>query len=279
MSGDASRASEADRGRSGRPDDGTGLGSLVDLDRQSHRVVLQVAFFGVILGTYVLIAMSVDVIPFPEEIIAAFQTQVVEGGLLEAVVEALYAIFTGFFLAALVGIPVGLVMGVSEVAEEFLDPYLDALYALPLAAIVPAMIIWFGTGFNVRVAGVFFFALFPILINTLEGAKDTPEGLLEAARSFGAGRYFIVRHIVVPHEITYIATGLRLGINLAVKGLVVVEIIVSVSGFGELIYRWGAAVQLEGVFSVVLTLMLLGIVLTWLLSLLEDRLIHWDVAE
>lgn len=255
------------------------LDAWLDLDRSSHRAGLQVAFFAVVLAGYVLVASAVDVIPYPGEIVGAFGTQVTEGGLLEAVVEALYAVFVGFTLAALVGIPVGLVMGVSEIAEEFLDPYLDALYALPLAAIVPAMIIWFGTGFNVRVAGVFFFALFPILINTLEGAKDTPQGLLEAARSFGAGRYFLVRHIVVPHEITYIATGLRLGINLAVKGLVVVEIIVSVSGFGELIYRWGAAVQLEGVFSVVLTLMALGIALTWLLGLVEDRLIHWDVSE
>lgn len=251
----------------------------IDADRKLHRVLLQAGFAAVVFVAYVAVATTVDVIPYPKEIVGAFQIQVRQGGLVGATVDALRAILTGYLLAVLVGIPVGLLMGVFRPLEEFFDPYVDALYALPLAAIVPAMIIWFGTGFRVRVAGVFFFALFPILINTLNGAKDTPKGLLEAAHSFDASRYFVVRHVVLPHEVTYIATGLRLGINLAVKGLVVVEIIVSISGFGELIFRWGSALQLEGVFSVVLTLMGLGIALTWLLSLAENRLVHWDIAE
>ncbi|WP_336024161.1 ABC transporter permease [Halobellus salinisoli] len=251
----------------------------LDPEQRTDRLLLNAGFFAVIIAAYVAVAALVDVVPYPQEIVAAFYTQVTTENLTEATVNALYAIFTGYFLAVLVGIPIGLLMGVFSPLEEFFDPYVDALYALPLAAIVPAMIIWFGTGFSVRVAGVFFFSLFPILINTLNGAKNTPEDLLEAARSFGAGKYFIIKNIVIPHEVTYIATGLRIGISLAVKGLVVVEIIVSVTGFGELIFRWGAAVQLEGVFSVVLTLMALGIVLTSLLTRIENRIVHWDVSE
>ena len=250
-----------------------------DPDQREGRLLLNVGFFAVIAVAYIAISAVVEVIPYPQEIAAAFYTQVTEDDLIATTINALYAVFAGYLLAVGVGVPLGLLMGVFTPIEEFFDPYVDALYALPLAAIVPAMIIWFGTGFNVRVAGVFFFSLFPILINTLNGAKNTPEELLEAAYSFGAGKYFIIKNIIIPHEITYIATGLRLGISLAVKGLVVVEIIVSVTGFGELIFKWGAALQLEGVFSVVLTLMALGIVLTWLLSTLEDRIVHWDVSE
>lgn len=250
-----------------------------DLHKRSHRYVLQGGFALLVLGVYLLIAAGVDVIPYPQRIAWAFQIQLSRGGLITATVQALYAVFAGYALAIVVGIPLGLIMGISSIVEEFLDTYVDALYALPLAAVIPALIVWFGSGFELRVAGVFLFALFPIVINTLEGAKETPEGLLEVARTFGASRYFVVKNVILPHEATYIATGLRLGITLAVKGLVVVEIIAAVTGFGEIINRWGSALQLEGVFSVVLTLMAIGIGLTWLLSRLEDRIVHWDTTR
>lgn len=251
----------------------------LNYEQRSHQIGLQAMFTVVVLAGYLVVAATSDIIPMPTDIGRAFQIQIAQGELIEATAAALYAIFIGYFLAILIGIPVGVIMGTSSTLEEFLDVYVDMLYSLPLAAIVPAFILWFGTGVQTRVAGVFFFAVFPILINTMKGAKNAPVELMEAGRSFGASRFFLITRVIIPYEATYIATGLRLGINLAVKGLVVVELIVAVTGFGGLIFQWGSALQLEGVFSVILVLIAMGLILTWVLKQIEERLIHWNVAE
>lgn len=251
----------------------------LDPYRRRHQLVYQVGF-GVSLLVLWIVAGAIwpRVFPYPWLIVDAFGQQVSTGEMGEAVYYALQAIVLGYLLAVIVGISVGLAMGLSEVAEEFFDPYLDALYAMPFAALIPAMIIWFGTGLRIRVVVVFFFAVFPITINTLEGARSIPAAYTELTQSFGADGLYFVRNIVIPYELPYILAGLRLGSGLAVRGLVVTELLVSVTGFGELITKWSAAFRMEGVVSVVLVLMFLGISSTWLLHQAEERLIAWDVS-
>lgn len=254
---------------------------MLSMENRRHQLILQAAFGLLLLGTYsgaALLYMP-ETLPLPGEIVTAFVTQLTEQGLLTALENALYAIFAGFLLAAVVGIPLGVVMGVNQLAEELIDPYINGLYVLPYAALVPALIIWFGTGTTVRVVVTFSFALFPIVINTFEGAQTTPPSLIEVARSFNGGRLFVLKNVVVPHEIPYILAGLRMGIGRAVRGLVVVEILVAVTGLGGLIQQWSAAYRLEGVISVVLVLMVLGITLPWLFDRIYERLIWWDISQ
>ena len=249
-----------------------------DPEARLHRLGIQALFGLFVLSAYVGVSLTVlrGTLPLPGAIANALVVQFTQQGRLAATGAGLVAILSGCFLAALVGIPVGVLMGISEPAEQFLDPYVNALYVLPYAALVPAFVVWFGTGLRVRVVITFLFALFPVLINTYEGASTTPVNLLEAAESFGADRRFLVLHVVVPHEMPYILAGLRLGIGRAVKGLVVTEIIVSVSGIGGILLSWSAAYRMEGVISVVLVLMALGVVLPWLLGKAHDRLVWWD---
>lgn len=250
----------------------------LDMRHRTHRAVLQALFGLLLLGIWYAAHLENPVaIPLPTEVVSAFQAQIEDGSLPTAMTNALYAIFTGYALAILVGISVGLIMGLNEVSEVLLDPYVSVLYVTPLAAIVPALIIWFGTGFQVRVFTVFFLAVFAILVNTLEGVKTTPKELVDVARSFNGSTLQVIRHVIIPHEIPYIMAGLRLGINLAVKGLVVAEIVIAVTGFGGIITAWGTAFRMEGVFSVVLTLMLLGIVLTGVLKQIETRFIRYSL--
>lgn len=254
---------------------------MSSMENRRHQLLLQAAFGLFLLGLYSVAALVFmpETLPLPGQIVAAFLTQVTEQGLINALENALYAIFAGFVLAAVVGIPLGVIMGVNQLAEELIDPYINGLYVLPYAALVPALIIWFGTGTTVRVVITFSFALFPIVINTFEGAQTTPPNLIEVARSFDGGTLFILKSVVVPHEIPYILAGLRMGIGRAVRGLVVVEILVAVTGLGGLIQQWSAAYRLEGVISVVLVLMLLGILLPWLFDRVYERLIWWDVTQ
>lgn len=241
--------------------------------------LLHAAAFGLLLIVlWELFAYSEPPIPSSVLILEAFGIQIVRDALLSALLQALYAILTGYALATIVGVPVGVAMGLSRTLEEVLDPYVNGLYAVPLAAIVPMLIIWFGTGFQVRVVAVFFYAFFPITINTLEGAKTTPSGLYEVAESFGANWYFKVKNVVIPHEIPYILTGLQLGSGRAVKGLVITELVISVTGFGLIIAEWSTAFRLEGVFSVVLLLMFLGVAFVGILKLIATYAVPWRSA-
>jgi NitT/TauT family transport system permease protein len=250
----------------------------LDMNKRLHRLALQGVFGIFLIGIWILAHFYNPVaIPLPTKVASAFQTQVANGSLPTAMYNALYAIIAGYALAIVVGVGFGLLMGLDELTETFLDPYVSVIYVTPLSALVPALVLWFGTGLQVRVFAAFFLAVFAILINTLEGVKTTPKGLIEVAQSFNGSTYQVVRHVVIPHELPYVMAGLRLGINLAVKGLVVAEIVISVTGFGGIITQWGSAFRMEGVFSVVLTLMLLGIILTKILRLIESQLSHSSV--
>lgn len=250
----------------------------MNLDNRLHSGALQLATAVVFFGAWAA-AASASVIPRPITVAVALSESLSDGALVAATLDALVVIITGFFLAAVVGVGLGLLMGMSAIAEGFFDPYVDGMYVTPLSAMVPALVLWLGTGFNVRLTVVFLFAIFPIIINTLHGVKDAPEELLTAVRSFGANKRYLARHVILPHEVPYIIAGMRLGIGRAVKGLVVAELLISVTGIGAIITQATASLDMPLVFAVITVLMVLGIVLTGIVQFVERRLVHWDTAD
>lgn len=250
----------------------------MDLDNRLHRNALQLVTAIVFFGAWMATA-SVSVLPDPIAVAVALVEGLSDGDLLDATVDGLVVIITGFVLAAIVGVGLGLLMGISPIAERFFDPYVDGLYVTPLSALVPALVLWLGTGFNVRLTVVFLFAIFPIIINTLHGVKDAPEALVTAVRSFGASKWYLVRHVILPHEVPYIVAGMRLGIGRAVKGLVIAELLISVTGIGAILTQATASLDMPRLFAVITVLMVLGIVLTGLVQFAERRLVHWNTAD
>lgn len=246
------------------------------LDRHSGLAIRALAVL-VGLTLWQLYAMSTPAYLFPElsKIFVAFQEQL-GTGLAAALGRSLVALFTGYLLAALVGILLGLSMGLDERIEVMLDPYINAMYVAPIAALVPIFILIGGPSFEVRALVVFLFAVFEITIDTLEGVKETPAGLLEVAESFGASSFFTVRHVVLPHDLPYITAGLRLGMGRAVQGMIVAEVLVEFVNLGAIVREWADMFRLEGVLSVVLLLMLLSITLTRLIQLGQARLLSWS---
>lgn len=238
-----------------------------------------------VMGVLILLVWHVGhlinprAIPTLPMVVDAFLVQFYSGALVDAFVAALYAIAIGYALAIVFGIPIGFVMGRKPSLELFADPYVNAMYVLPVAGLIPAMILWFGAGLQIRIIVVFVFAVFPILINSMNGSKNVPDNFLKIAQSFGANNVYVLRNVVLPSSLPYIVVGLRLGAGLAVKGLVVTELLISVTGFGQLIHEWSTAFRMEGVFSVVIVLMLLGVVFTWIISQFESYLVHWEYSE
>lgn len=198
------------------------------------------------------------------------------GQLSRALAQSMTAFGLGLGLATLVGILLGFVIGRSRIVEALLEIPINALYATPAVALVPVMVLWLGFGLPAKVWIVFMFAVFAIMINTARGVKEVDPQLIEVARSFSAGEAGLWKDVVLPSALPFIVTGLRLAVGRALVGIVVAEFLTAISGLGFLIQSYANSFETAKVFVPIAILMVLGVVLTALLQVVEDRLAPWQ---
>jgi ABC-type nitrate/sulfonate/bicarbonate transport system permease component len=181
----------------------------------------------------------------------------------------------GYFLAAAVAIPFGILVGWYKRMSYVFDPFINAMNATPRVALLPLVIIWLGIGILSKVGIIFLGAVFSILINTRDGVKTTPVNLLNAARSFGASEWMVFKTVVVPSTIPFILTGLRLAVGRALVGVLVGEFYAATAGIGFMITVAGATFQTDKVFVGVGIFALSGMIGMELLTKLERRFDKW----
>ena len=181
----------------------------------------------------------------------------------------------GYALAAIVGIPFGILTGWYKRMSYIFDPFVNAMNATPRVALLPLVIIWLGIGIMSKVGIIFLGAVFSILINTRDGVKTTPANLLNAARSFGASEWMVFKTVVVPSTIPFILTGLRLAVGRALVGVLVGELYAATAGIGFMITVAGATFQTDKVFVGVGIFALSGMIGMELLTKVEKRFDRW----
>jgi ABC-type nitrate/sulfonate/bicarbonate transport system permease component len=214
--------------------------------------------------------------PGPIRVGEAFFALLASGELVVALSATLGSFVAGAGLAFLVGIPLGILMGVQPLLGRAIDPYLTGLYIMPFSAVIPLLVLWFGIDEFVRVVFIFLFTLPQIAIVCYQGARETPTTLVEVARTLQASDAQIFRKLVLPHEVGYVFTALRLGTGLAIQGMVVSELLIaSVRGLGNLIRLASARLDLASVLAVVLFVMLLGIAAVSAMQRLENAVAPW----
>jgi NitT/TauT family transport system permease protein len=185
------------------------------------------------------------------------------------------ALTLGFAIAVVIGIFTGSLIGISDAVSEHLDPLINALYATPLVAISPILIMSLGIGPASKVAIVFMLAVFPILINTTVGIRSAEDDLIEAARSFGASRLDIFRLVLLPSALPFIVAGFRLGIGRGLVGIFIGELFGAREGLGYLISISGQTFDIPGMFVGVLILAISGVVSVALFQYIERRIAPW----
>jgi NitT/TauT family transport system permease protein len=185
------------------------------------------------------------------------------------------ALALGFVIAAAVGIAIGSLTGVSEALGEHLDPLISALYATPLVALSPILILALGIGPVSKVAIVFMLAVFPILINTNAGIKSVDEHLIEAARSFAATRFDVFYRVLLPSALPFIIAGFRLGIGRGLIGIFIGEMFGAQEGLGYLISLSAQTFDIPGMFVGVLVLATAGVLCTAMFQNIERRIAPW----
>lgn len=181
----------------------------------------------------------------------------------------------GFVSASIIGIGLGIGMGWYTRFQYALDPFVSFLYATPRIVLIPLFIIWFGIDWQSKVAVIFLGALFPQIINTMAGVRNTDAALLRVARSFGASEALIFRRVVLPGAVPFILTGLRLGVGHALTGVVVAELVAARHGVGKLISDYGVTFQTPKMFAAVVFIAGTGVLLTWALQRIENRFQSW----
>jgi NitT/TauT family transport system permease protein len=189
------------------------------------------------------------------------------------------ALAVGFTIAAVVGIAVGSLIAISDAIGEHVDPLINALYATPLVAFSPILILAFGIGPASTVAIVFLLVIFPILINTTAGIRSTDASLIEAARSFSASRFEIFRLVLLPSALPFIVAGLRLGIGRGLVAVFIGELSGAREGLGYLISVSGQTFNVPGMFVGVLVLAAAGVLCVALLEYVEGKIAPWRHFE
>ncbi len=189
-----------------------------------------------------------------------------------------YEFVLGFVLASLAGIAVGLAMGTIRLVREYLDPWISGLYAAPLVALAPFYIMFFGVGISAKVALVFSVVFFPVVVNTFTGICSVEPGMIEVARSFNASRAQILFKVLIPFSLSYIVTGLRLGVGRGLTGVVVGEFFFANAGLGFLVALAGQTFNTPLLFAGVLIFAVAGIALIGGLKRLEQKLAPWRTA-
>jgi NitT/TauT family transport system permease protein len=219
--------------------------------------------------------MDSTLIPPLSHIGTAWWKLLVSGKLAANLTTSLGTLAAGFFLAATIGILIGLLMGRFRAVEHFLDLYVNALMSAPAIAFVPVLIMWFGLGVESRIAVVFLFAVFVIIINTMTGVKQVDSVLVEMARSFGAKEKEIFFKIILPAAMPAIMAGVRLGMGRAVKGMVTAEMLLTLTGIGAMIMQYGSAFATDSLFAVILTILLVAILTMRAVQWLDRRMTGW----
>jgi ABC-type nitrate/sulfonate/bicarbonate transport system permease component len=212
---------------------------------------------------------------YPTAIVHAGVDMVADGTLLTALGQSLSVLSAGFALGTLAGIGVGLLMGRSRVAAGLLDIPVTALYATPMVALVPILVLWFGFGTWAKIMVVLLFTIFPVLINTMRGVREVDPRLVEVAHAFCSTECRLWTDLVLPSALPFVMTGIRLAIGRALIAVIVAEFYTAISGLGYLIVSNAHAFQTARVFVPIVVLMVFGVVSTELLEMAEGRLAPW----
>jgi NitT/TauT family transport system permease protein len=191
------------------------------------------------------------------------------------VANSMKALAIGLSLAIVLGIVLGLVIGASPYTDLIASPYLWGFFATPRIAMAPLFILWFGFGLTTKVWLVFLSALLPILLNCKEGVQTVDEGLIRAARSFGARKRDLFVNVIGPYTLPFIATGVRNGIARGFVGLLIIELTAGSGGIGTQVMRAMRQFNSARMFAFVAVLMVVAMSLISVSRRIEARLSRW----
>ncbi|NJD29648.1 MAG: ABC transporter permease subunit [Chloroflexi bacterium] len=212
--------------------------------------------------------------PFTAVVSAGIEL-VVGGIFLPNFAGTLRSLLTGGTIAVLSGLTLGYGMARFRRVESMFDIYVDILLSAPVSAIVPVLVVLFGTSPSAIVATVVLSVFFVVTINAYSGFKQVDKELLEMARSYRASEFLTLRRVLLPAALPLLLTGMRLGIGRAFNGAVFGEMLILLVGLGGLIMLYGSQFAFERLDAVIVLVVITGVGSIWLF----ERLERWLLAR
>jgi NitT/TauT family transport system permease protein len=188
-------------------------------------------------------------------------------------------ILEGFLAAIAVSVPAAALVVMVPWVERTLYPLLVIFQTIPKIALAPLFVVWFGFGTFPKVLVTFLICFFPILLDTITGLRSADSELVDLMRSMGGKKWRIFKSIRFPVSLPSLFTGLKVGITLAVAGAIVAEFVGSTRGLGFLLLQANANLVTPLLFGAILILTVLGLVLFYIIAIIERLVIPWHVSQ
>ena len=214
-------------------------------------------------------------IPAPAEVWEKLVAVMVEGLLWRHIGATLQAVLLGLFFGVTIALILGYLIARSRLLEQLLTPYVVALQAIPIIAIAPLLVIWFGSGLTSKVVICALIVFFPMLINTIVGVRGVSPELRDLMRTLEASRWQTFRHLEWPAALPILIGGLKVSATLAVIGAVVGEFVSAREGLGFLVNTSRNVYDTPLMIVAVLALVALALLLYGLVALAEYWLLAW----
>ncbi len=216
------------------------------------------------------------ILPSPQQVAIRFGQAIQDGSLLRNTLVTLFEVLAGLALGVSVASVLGYLLARSLHLERIISPYIVASQSIPIVAIAPLLVIWFGPGLFSKILVCALIVFFPVLVNTVVGIRSVPEDLRDLMRSLKASRWQILLNLELPASLPVFLGGLRIGATLSVIGAVVGEFVGANSGLGFMVNVGKGVFDTSLVFVAVFTLVALALILYGLVSMVEKRLLRWQ---
>jgi len=203
---------------------------------------------------------------------------IADGSLFLHIWATVYATIMGFLIGSVEGLILGIWLGVSPFASRLLNPYLNALNALPKVALAPLFVLWFGLGIESKIALAAVLVLFLVFLNTYAGVREVDKDLIDCARLMKATRAQVITRVIIPSAMSWVFAGLKISVPYALIGAVLGEMIAANRGLGYLVQFSGSQFDSAGVFAVLIVIALLAVALNFLVEIVQHRMEQWRIV-
>lgn len=242
-------------------------------------IILALSSFGffLILWSILTYGRFVDplFLPSPGKVFQAGVDLFVELGFTTDILNSVYRVMMGFVIAAIIGVPIGLIMGTFKVAEAFTEPVVGFIRYMPASAFIPLFILWLGIGDVEKIAIIFVGSFFQLVLMVAVVAKNVHKDLLETAYTLGAKRFQVIRKVLLPASLPGIVDTLRIIVGWAWTYIIVAELVASASGIGYMIISSQRMLRTGNIIFGILTIGMLGLITDFFAKWLYNKLFPW----
>ena len=212
----------------------------------------------------------------PSEILAALGPKIFANPkVVSAILLTLFELATAFALSVICGVAAGILIGASDLGRRSFLPLVLMLYGIPQVVVLPLFVLVFGLGAPSKIAFGFTHGIFPILVNTIAGMRNVDAKLVQGTVALGARPVDIARHVLLPHMVPAIFTGLRLAMTMTLLGVLLAELYVSTAGIGYFTQLYADTSAAAPLYALIAVLALMAVGLNEMMRLLEARFTRW----